>query len=88
MKMAKTKKVIAPLRGWEEHTWYIVDVAYFKGNPIHRALFFTGSLEDGEPSGYNRVVSLQTPGGDYERITSIFYLKAVRRLISAKQAEK
>lgn len=80
IKTRKQARIIPPPKGWEESTWYIVDVAYSVSNVIHRALFYTGFLSEEKPSGYNMLVS---PG--YEdpcRYSDAIYLKAVGRLFS------
>jgi len=35
-------EIIPPNGGWKSCTWYLVDVSYRKGNPIHRSLFYSG----------------------------------------------
>lgn len=59
------RTVTPPLGGWKERTYYVVRVAWNKGNPIHKAVFFTGFLNgpDGGPGGYSKVWS-----GSYEDI--------------------
>lgn len=70
----------APPKGWEEETWYLVNVAYSSCNVIHRAFFFTGFLTDGEPAGYNQIVN---PGYDENKqFREAFYLKPVMRISS------
>ncbi len=36
----KTLKM--PLEGWTENTYYVVDVAFNKDNPIHRSILYVG----------------------------------------------
>lgn len=84
----KTKQeIIPPKGGWKPHTWYVVDVSYFLGNPIHKSLFFTGFLSKEHPAGYNCVVPLDTPKGASDEISSVRYMKAIKKLISSKEAE-
>lgn len=56
-------ELIAPEGGWIERMWYVVDVSYRHGNPIHKSLFYTGFLDDkdGTPAGYNGLVPLNGP---------------------------
>ena len=90
------QNIIPPKGGWEAHTWYIVDVEVFEGNPRHRALFFSGFVgegpggePDGAPGNYNGVQSLNFAGSeDAIPIQRVKYLRVVKRLISQREAEK
>jgi len=78
------KKISAPEGGWEESTWYLVEVAYSRYNIIHRALFFSGFLHEGEPTGYNQFVSA---GYENELLTydQACYLKVIRKVVNASE---
>ena len=66
-----------PLLGWLEKQWYVVEVAFSPGNPVHRALLYTGFLHNGEPSSYAKDVA-----GSYESdYCNVYYLKSIRCLI-------
>lgn len=41
----------------KESSWYLVEVAFFKHNPIHRALLYTGFLRNGKPGNYSFVLN-------------------------------
>lgn len=71
--------VIPPKEGWEERTYYIVEVAYSKGNLIHKTIFYSGFLSSGKPSGYNCILS-PTNDGKYN-INDLYYLKVIRKLV-------
>lgn len=81
--------VVPPSDGWEAHSWYLVEVAFTAGNPIHRSLFFTGFLNGKykTPGGYNQLVPLNTPGGENSEIHHTFYIKAIRKLFSSEELE-
>lgn len=88
-------RIIPPADGWEPHTWYLVDVEVFEGNPRHRALFFSGFTEgpgahagSGQPGNYNGIQALNYAGGeDAIPIQRVKYLRVVRRLFSVKEME-
>lgn len=89
-----TPQVIKPLGGWEPHTWYLVDVEVFDGNPRHRSLFFSGFTKgpggngDGTPGNYNGVQSINSAGmEDSIPIKRVKYLRVVRRLFSQAECE-
>ena len=86
----KNQEIIEPQGGWEPSTWYVVDVSYREGNPIHKSLFFTGFLNKGRPHGYNQLIPMSGP--DFNDgpadIDSVKYMKGLRRLISESEAEK
>ena len=69
---------------WKSETWYLVDVSYRKTNPIHRALFFTGFLnENGKPGGYNCIIS-----HNYIKhfgYKEVYYLKVIREIVSSEE---
>ena len=87
--------IIPPDGGWKERTWYVVEVSYRLGNPIHRSLYYTGFLNGGGkkekwPGGYNVLVPLSGPSDEDPNhgINNVKYLKYIRELISEDQAEK
>jgi hypothetical protein len=86
---ARTRpNIIPPEGGWEAHTWYVVDVEVFATNPRHRALFFSGFLQGGQPGSYNGVQALNFAGGeDAIPLHRVKYLRVVRRLISEQEAQ-
>lgn len=65
---------------WEENTYYVVDVAFTKTNPMHRKIFFSGFLSaDKKPQGYNGFARFgrSDEALDYQDIHSI---KIVRKI--------
>jgi hypothetical protein len=84
------KQIIPPRNGWKACSWYLVDVSYNDGNPIHRQLFYTGFLNGNEkgtkPGGYNFI----TAQGDSDyghKINDIYYMRAIRLLVNEKEFE-
>jgi len=54
--LAESPQIIPPDGGWQAHTTYLVAVSYSRSNPIHRALFHVGFInDDGSPAGYSQV---------------------------------
>lgn len=71
-------RIAPPVGGWKAKTYYAVDVAFSKTNPIHRVVFYTGYLtEDGRPNGYNRFFTFGTDRLEY---IDAYFLHAVREL--------
>ena len=80
--------IIPPQDGWQERTLYLVDVSYNEGNPIHRALFYSGFLDRGWPNGYNGVSQVlpNTSDADFDYdIHEVYYLKVVSVLAGPKE---
>ena len=40
-----TPILIGPPEGWEDDTWYLVDVSPSRNCPISRCIFFSGTLD-------------------------------------------
>lgn len=74
--------IFPPENGWVARAWYLVEVSYRKGNPIHKSLFYTGFLNNkGEPSGYNCLVPVNgTADHRHTEIHQVRYLKAIKIL--------
>lgn len=72
----------APDGGWEPQTWYLVEVAFSNNNPIHRQLFFSGFISNGEPCGYNMFA---ITGDELIEYSDAVYLRVVERLFSNKE---
>jgi len=88
----KNSTIIPPKEGWQEHTWYLVEVAYNRHNPVHLSLFFSGFLNERgrTPGGYNGLQPLNYAGssdGEATQITGVFYLKVLKKVISQEEAE-
>jgi hypothetical protein len=73
-----TRTIIPPKEGWKPESYYVVEVAFFAYNPIHRAIYYSGFLMHDNPCGYNQ---LWNPcyEGKYE-IADIFYLRVIEKL--------
>jgi hypothetical protein len=89
----ESRGIIPPEQGWEERTWYLVEVSYTCVNPVHRSLFYSGFLngnypEKGKPfpGGYNCLVPLNG-GGNNDPIQRIYYLKVLKKLFTNKEIE-
>lgn len=87
----KTQRVIGPQGGWEDETWYLVDLEVNEYNPRHRSLFYSGFVTgpggrgDGTPGNYNAVTPINGNGEDHIPIERVKYLRVVRRLFSTKE---
>lgn len=86
--MAIKEQIIKPPpNGWLPRTWYLVDVSFSPQNPKHRALFYTGFLqENGTPGGYNTIIA---GNGGYDRpygIHDIYTLSVVREIVNEEDA--
>jgi hypothetical protein len=85
----KTKLILPPVGGWKERTYYAVVVAWFVGNPLHRAIFYTGflngrgvrgdkTLPEKWPGGYNEIWS---PMYDTQRcISTVHFLRVIAEI--------
>lgn len=86
-----TKEIIPPINGWEAHTWYLVEVAFHKNNPIHKSLFYTGFLngKGGQPGGYSGFVPLNGPDGDEptDQLHRAYFCRALRVILSSEEAK-
>lgn len=41
-----------PVSGWEDSTWYLLEVKMFNNNPPHKHLYFTGFGNRGYSGGF------------------------------------
>ncbi len=87
----KKQEILPPEGGWLEHTWYVVNVSFRAGNPIHRSLFFSGFLNGGKPAdkipgGYSGFVPLNGPDDSEPTPTlrDVKYVKALWPLCNDK----
>ena len=80
----KKQFIVPPESGWEEHTWYLVDVSFRGVNPIHRVLFFSGFLNDKDngPGGYNQLYSPNYDKDASYNIKDVVYLSVAKKLAS------
>ncbi len=79
----KNRLVIPPKGGWKESTWYIAEVSFAIGNPIHKSLLYSGFLtgKDKEPGGYSALVAYTTPYDGTSHLSDATYIKVLRELI-------
>ena len=74
-------EIHAPDGGWKAHTWYLADVSMFKGNPIFKALLFTGFLDNGKPTGYSGFFPANSaPIDGSHALRAARYVKAIKEL--------
>lgn len=76
--------VHAPEGGWEQRTWYLVEVSYSSNNPVHEAMVFTGFLNEfGEPQGYSAIFAANAPS-DPTPFHRAYYMKPLKKLHTYK----
>lgn len=76
-----------PKGGWKEQTWYLVEVSYSKRNPVHKALVFTGFLDDkGRPAGYSGIFQASAPA-EATAFNKAYYMKAAKVLYSCERTD-
>lgn len=79
--------IFPPEGGWQEQTWYLCEVSYRYGNPVHKCLFYTGFLnKEGRPNGYNSIIQIN--GGrdsGFLEISDARYLKALAPLVAQNE---
>lgn len=73
-KFSKVGEKDPPYGGWRSNHVYLVEVAFNKNNPIHKALFYAGFISDGIPGSYN---TLWNPTYDKIEYKDIFYMKVL-----------
>lgn len=78
--MPKKYYHIPPLEGWEENSYYVVEVSRGKGNPIFLGILYTGFLsKTGEPQGYSGIFN-PTTETKFSRLSYFQYIKAIRKI--------
>lgn len=77
--MAEAKEIISLNHGWKEGALYLVDVSYNRSNPVHKAFFHVGFVnDDGTPGNYSEI---WMNGYDHaEPFGAAFYLRALKVL--------
>ena len=79
MKMPPTQRTHEePEGGWAENAVYLVDVAFRLNNPVHRAIFFTGFLRNGQPGNYSALFNPSWDGNAHPN--DLHYLSPVCKL--------
>lgn len=74
------RRIQPPEGGWKSYTLYLVNVSYRVTNPIHKAYFMTGNLDQGEPGTYSQVWrnSYEQPHG----LNEVYFMEVVQELHS------
>lgn len=77
MRLEKIKRTISPKEGWKSETYYIVEVAFGPGNPVHTKIFYSGFVDkiNGMPGGYNQLFVDRDTG--YTTIRDVWYLRPI-----------
>ena len=71
---------IPPEGGWEERSYYVVEVSGGKGNPIFLGILYTGFLsKDGRPQGYSGIFN-PTMEPEFLPLHHFQYIKAVNKI--------
>lgn len=87
--LPKRKGHEGPVEGWAECSYYVVEVAFSKSNPIHRAIFYSGFLRrdpyQGKdvPGNYNILFN-----PSYDRTYAIgetYFCRVVKKLQNVKK---
>ena len=73
----RERTIMPPLDGWEAQTYYVVAVAFNSNNIIHKAIFYTGFLHEGNPAGYNNFGVFNRDDSLFD-ISDAYYLRAIR----------
>jgi hypothetical protein len=78
----KERGIFAPVGGWIEHSYYVVELSVTRNNPVWQCLLYTGFLGTyGEPGGYSGFITHGGSDGDsaidYDRV---HYLKPLFHL--------
>jgi len=78
---SKTYYHIPPEGGWERCSYYVVEVATHKRNPIFKAILYTGFLDKRtqQPLGYSGVFS-STLEPEFMDLKEFQYIKAIRKI--------
>lgn len=77
--------VIPPPNGWEPQTYYVVECACCRRNPVWMGIFYSGFLDDnGHPCGYNEVINCESRPS----IEELYFLKVVQRVGSRRELEQ
>lgn len=89
MSKYKPPEVIPPEGGWEDHTWYIVDVKYASNNPVHRALFFTGFVDKktNQPGAYSGVIPIEYVTDEKTELSGMKYVRFFKKLLNVNTLE-
>ncbi len=82
----KKSTIVAPEGGWKPRTYYVIDVCYHAGNPIHRAIMYSSFLEEG-----NLTRRAEIFNGTYEglnRVTDAYYVKGISEITGMENEDE
>jgi len=79
--MTKTYYHIPPEEGWKPHSYYVVEVSGHKGNPIFKAILYTGFLDEKTkcPLGCSGIFN-PTMEPEFMELKHFEYIKAIRKI--------
>jgi hypothetical protein len=64
---------------FEEHTLYMVEVSYNRGNPVHSCLLWVGFLDEGNrPGSYSKLIN--PISGEVRTTRQPYYMEVVKKL--------
>ena len=71
---------IPPKGGWEPKSNYVVEVSVYHGNPIFKAILYTGFLNgpNNTPGGYSGIFI--NTGDSHSDLKDFMYIKAIRKI--------
>lgn len=81
------RALLAPEGGWKEQTHYVVEVAFFRSNPVHRRILYVGFVPDARnplTGGYTSLLCRKDDDLDWMP-TTLYYLKPVCEIPEMKE---
>ena len=73
-----TSRTIIPLaEGWLEKSYYVEDIVVKQGSIIHKVIFYTGFLNNGEPWEYNSI-GVFNQDDRLRCLQNLFYCRAIK----------
>ena len=88
--MSKFKHMVPPKGGWKADSWYIVEVCFDSGNPIHTSMFYTGRIDEKGMPSHGNAIYHTAPGSTYEEAQGFhqaYYIKALKLVASPSDME-
>jgi hypothetical protein len=77
----KDKTIIPPEGGWKEKTYYVVEVSFHKGNPIHRSILYVGFSTQGcSPLNGSYTTILNATYEGPAQVHNVHYLKVLSEI--------
>jgi hypothetical protein len=79
--MKQPQQLIPLPQGWEADSYYVVEVAVHRNNPIHACVMSVGSVDEfGNPVGIFNYVFNLTHDPEVSPIHKYAYIRAVRKI--------